>query len=41
MNGNGFADASEKRIQAVYLLKLHDNGKWHPEDFEEQYECRG
>lgn len=41
MNDNSFADQSEQKIQAIYLLKLHDNGKWHPEDFKEQYICRG
>jgi len=41
MDDNSFADQTEDRQLAIKLWKLHDNGKWHPEDFEEQYVCRG
>lgn len=37
---HGFGVQKEGKPIVMALFKLHDNGKWHVEDFEEQYPCR-
>ncbi|AJW71050.1 hypothetical protein [Nitrosopumilus adriaticus] len=36
----GFGQQQDGKPFPMVLFKLHDNGKWHVEDFEEQYPCR-
>lgn len=39
-DNQGFGEQKDGGSFPMVLFKLHDNGKWHVEDFEEQYPCR-